>query len=188
MRLTRRQAMLGWVLGSAVLMVLGAFGPWVKALGQSVAGTDGGNDGWFVVAAAAVAAALFYRLREVPAAGIWPLIGGVIGAFVTLYDRNNVQDAIDEGGAFVRALAQVGWGLNLAIVASVSFAVAGAVWWRKYDDIFPVAPLADPPGSHDALAAPSATAPAAAESDHAVTPAMPGPTAPPEQPATELRT
>lgn len=136
MTVTRQQAMLGWVLGSAALMVLGAFGPWVKALGQSVSGTDGGNDGWIVVAAAVIAAVLFYRLREVPAAGIWPLIGGVIGAIVTLYDRNNINDAIEEGGAFARALAQVGWGLNLAIIASISFAVAGALWWRKHPEIY----------------------------------------------------
>jgi hypothetical protein len=174
MTVTRQQAMLGWVLGSAALMVLGAFGPWVKALGQSVSGTDGGNDGWIVVAAAVIAAALFYRLREVPAAGVWPLIGGVIGAIVTVYDRNNINDAIEEGGAFARALAQVGWGLNLAIVASISFAVAGAVWWRKHPEIYsdermstpvtrdtPERPATDtrPPRDSDAT---TATAPAAA--------------------------
>ena len=33
-----------WVFGSAALMVVGAFGPWVKALGQSVGGTEEGAD------------------------------------------------------------------------------------------------------------------------------------------------
>jgi hypothetical protein len=36
-----RKGLQYWVLASALGMVLGAFGPWVKALGQSVSGVDG---------------------------------------------------------------------------------------------------------------------------------------------------
>jgi hypothetical protein len=120
-----------WVLGSAALMVLGAFGPWVKAFGLSAGGTDGSNDGWVVVAAAAFSALLFAVQRMRRAAGVWGLLGGIAGLAVTLYDRARLQNAIDEGGEFTRAVAQVGWGLNLSIAASASLLVASAVHvWR----------------------------------------------------------
>lgn len=45
-----------WGLISAGLMVLGAYGPWVTALGISVSGLDGTNDGWFVAGAAVLGA------------------------------------------------------------------------------------------------------------------------------------
>lgn len=116
-----------WVFASAAAMVVGAFGPWVKALGESVRGTDGSNDGWFVVAAAALGALLFYVLRSRRTAAIWPLLAGAVGIAVTLYDRSDLQDRINQGGALFQALVQVGWGLNLALAASVSMAVAALV-------------------------------------------------------------
>jgi FtsH-binding integral membrane protein len=119
-----------WVFASAALMAIGAFGPWVKVLGLSVNGTDGGNDGWIVVAAAVVGGVIFARKREQRAAGLAPLLAGAVATITCVYDRQNVSDAISEAGAFGEALAQVGWGLNLALLASISFAVAGAVWWR----------------------------------------------------------
>lgn len=131
----RRQAVLSWVLGSAGLMVVGAFGPWVKALGMSASGTDGSNDGWVVVAAALIGGGLFALARESRRlSGLVAVLGGVLGLAVTIYDRHNVQSAIQEGGAFVQGLAQIGWGLNLALVASVSLAVAGLVWQTNAGD------------------------------------------------------
>lgn len=126
----KRQGLQIWVLVSVALMLLGAFGPWVKALGQSVGGTDGSNDGWFVVAAAGLAGLLFYLARTRRVAGIWPLLGGIGGLGVTLYDRNNIHDAIS-GNALAQALVQVGWGLNLAVIASASLTLAGLVWLLK---------------------------------------------------------
>jgi hypothetical protein len=122
------QAVRWWVLGSAVLMVVGAFGPWVKALGQSVSGTDGSNDGWLVVAAAVIGGLLFYATRTSRSAGVWALLGGIAGIGITLYDRSHVQHAINQGGALARALVQIGWGLNLALAASVSMTIAAAVY------------------------------------------------------------
>jgi hypothetical protein len=109
-----------WVLGSGVLMLIGAFGPWVTVLGISVSGTDGSNDGWLVVAVAAIGGGLYYAMRRRRDAGVWPLLGGLAGLAVTAYDRENLQAA----GVFAGVL-QVGWGLNLALIASVSMAVAG---------------------------------------------------------------
>jgi hypothetical protein len=46
----------------------------------------------------------------------------------------NVQDAIDQGGALVQAVARVGWGLNLTLLASASLAIAGVVWVALGED------------------------------------------------------
>lgn len=116
-----------WVLGSGALMLIGAFGPWASVLAMSVGGTDGSNDGWLVVAAAVIGGGLCYVARRGRWAGVWALLGGVVGSAVTVYDRGNVQDAIDRGGAFAQALVHVGWGLNLALIASLSMALAGVV-------------------------------------------------------------
>jgi hypothetical protein len=126
-------------------MAVGAFGPWVKALGQSVGGTDGSNDGWLVVAAALIGGLLFYMTRTQRAAGVWALLGGIAGVAVTLYDRSNVQNAINSGGALTHALVQVGWGLNLALAASASMAIAGAVYWVKQKEQRLTPPESAPP-------------------------------------------
>src|SRR5262245_36247760 len=81
-----------WVLASAALMVVGAFGPWIKALGQSVGGTDGSNDGWLVVAVAVLGALAFYAIRKFRGSAILALLGGIAGIAVTAYDRSNIQD------------------------------------------------------------------------------------------------
>lgn len=151
-----------WVLGSAALMVVGAFGPWVKALGVSVGGTDGSNDGWLVVAAAAIGGLLFWSLRERRGGGIWALLGGIAGAAVSLYDRSNVQDAINQGGAFTQALAQVGWGLNLDLIASISMTIAAAVYIFQTQDqpgLRPILPPSEPPPVEGPPATPPPTAP-----------------------------
>lgn len=124
----RGQAVQWWLLGSAALMVIGAFGPWAKALGVSVSGTDGSNDGWLVVAAAVIGGALFWGTRVQRYGAMWGLLGGVAGAGITLYDRSNIQNAINQAGPLGRALAQVGWGLNLDLLASISMAVAAIVY------------------------------------------------------------
>jgi hypothetical protein len=141
-----RQGLQWWVLGSAALMVVGAFGPWVKALGQSVGGTDGSNDGWLVVAAAVISGLLFYAMRAQRAAAVWPLLGGIAGLAITLYDRSNVQNAIDKGGPFAQALVQVGWGLNLGLAASASMTVAAAAYWlAQHEHEAPLLPPVPPP-------------------------------------------
>jgi hypothetical protein len=133
-----------WVIGSAVLMIVGAFGPWVHALGISVAGTDGSNDGWIVIVAAAVGGLCFYKIRSERTGAVWAIIAGIVGIAVTLYDRTNMQHAIKKGGAFAQALVQVGWGLNLALVASVSLAVAGVVVFRRAAGDTSASPLPPP--------------------------------------------
>jgi hypothetical protein len=108
-------------------MALGAFGPWVTVLGISVDGTNG--DGWLVLGAAGVAALalLLHRRRPSKGKALWALLGGAVGTAITIYDRNNLSSAINDGGTLTRGLAQVGWGLNLALIASISLGIAGLV-------------------------------------------------------------
>jgi hypothetical protein len=126
--LMRIQGVQAWALGSAGLMVIGAFGPWAKVLGASVSGTDGQNDGWVLAAFAALAALLSLGRSASKITGFWLLISGLAGTGVTLYDRHQVSAAISQAGALGQALAQVGWGLNLAMLASVSLAICGLTW------------------------------------------------------------
>jgi hypothetical protein len=126
--LDKRLAFLAWMLASAAFMLIGAFGPWVKALGFSVSGTDGSNDGWIVFAAAVIACVLVLLMRRSRLAGLWALLAGGIGAGVTIYDRNNVSNELSKGGEFAQSLVQIGWGLNLAMIASLSLSIAGLIW------------------------------------------------------------
>lgn len=124
----RRQWFVVWGLASVLLMLIGSFGPWLTALGSSVGGTDGSNDGWVVVAAGVIGGLIFVTTRSNRGAGLWALIAGVIAAIVTIHDRSHVSSVISQSGAFAQALVHVGWGLNLAMVASISFALCGLVW------------------------------------------------------------
>jgi hypothetical protein len=109
-------------------MLIGAFGPWAKILGASVSGTDGHNDGWFLAAFAALAALLSFARSSSKSTGLWLVITGLAGAAATLYDRNQISAAISQAGALGQALAQVGWGLNLAMLASISLTISGITW------------------------------------------------------------
>jgi hypothetical protein len=126
--LTKDQRLATWVLASGALMVIGAFGPWLKIFGLSVSGTDGSNDGWFVVVAGLLGSLLFYLARERMAGALWPVVAGLVGVFTTLHDRQHFRHAIDQGGIFGQELIKIGWGLYLALFASASMAVAGIVW------------------------------------------------------------
>jgi hypothetical protein len=126
-----RQGTFLWLLGSGLLMVIGSLGPWVTALGISGAGTDiplgrhFPSSGWWVVVGAAGGAGLSYFTRQNRDAGVWALLGGTLGAAATIHVREDTQSAIDRGGALGHALVHVGWGLNLALLASASMFIAG---------------------------------------------------------------
>lgn len=103
-------------------MVVGAFGPWAKALGLTVSGTDGSNDGWLVALCGGIGLALLLVAQPRRRALYGCLLAGVAGLAVTVYDRNKISDAAADAGPF-GSLVEVGWGLNLAMVASGSLAV-----------------------------------------------------------------
>lgn len=126
------QPVLIWALVSAGLMLIGAFGPWAKVLGLiSVNGTDLDHDGWIVVVAAVLGGLLLFATRTARAAGGWALVAGLVGAATTIYDHHRMTSLISKGGPIASALIHVGWGLNLAMAASVSLTLSGLVWFVR---------------------------------------------------------
>ena len=116
-----------WVAASAALMVVGAFGPWLKLFGDPVRGTDLTNDGWIVVAFAVLAGATFLWMRRSRLAAIPAIAGGALGAYTAIENRRIMDDVEVE-------FFQIGWGLNLAILASISLAISGLVWVMTFKD------------------------------------------------------
>jgi hypothetical protein len=125
-----------WALGSTALMAIGSFGPWVTFLGFSVGGTEG--DGWFVLGAAVVGAALVFWQDKSPAH--WRLIAaavaGAVGLAVAAYDWSQIEgvasDAEDELTAALAAAVSPGWGLILSVLASTSLVAALVVHYVKF--------------------------------------------------------
>jgi hypothetical protein len=118
-------------LAAAVAMLIGAFGPWAKVIGivnVSVSGTDGSNDGWLVVVAAlaGIGALALYTWHKGRFWALGTVLAGVGGTFVTYHDRGNVTDVANDSTSELAAF-QVGWGLNLALGASIVFGVVGGV-------------------------------------------------------------
>jgi hypothetical protein len=110
-------------------MVIGAIGPWARALIVTVSGLDG--DGWFVLLAGVAAAALLYWRRD----RITPLIPGVsalmgaIGFAVVVYDGKDIfGDQSSDDALFGDVdLVTPGWGIIMAGVASAGLILA-SLW------------------------------------------------------------
>lgn len=119
---------------SALLMIVGGFGPWAKAsvllggtpiFSTTVNGTEGGGDGWIVIAAAGVAIALLVVI-----AFTWrrwlaliPLIAGAIGAATAGYDISDIN-SLSESNARATADASAQWGIYVSLIASIGLAIA----------------------------------------------------------------
>jgi hypothetical protein len=120
---TRRTAL---ALAGAVIIIVGALGPWAQALGGilSVKGSAT-TDGKFVLAVGA--AVILSRILK---RGAVPLvIGGITAGAVAIYDIANIQSKID---ADAREFgAAVGWGLSAVLVGAVVLLVAAATNERK---------------------------------------------------------
>ena len=113
-------------------MAVGALSPWAKVLTVTIGGTDDSNDGWIVLGAAVVSLVclLFYAFYR--GASRWlmigPLAAGIVGGAITVYDRSNLSDRISEANSTLFGqVADIGWGLNLAMVASILLAVSALV-------------------------------------------------------------
>jgi hypothetical protein len=120
---------LWWGLVSAVVMVIGSFGPWAKVLGLlTVNGTDEGGDGWVVIGAAAVGvvALVLWRMRGRG----WLVLTELAAAAAlatTIYDRIDLEGTTD--GVDVGALVDASWGIYVAMIGSASLAGAAIVGW-----------------------------------------------------------
>ncbi len=169
-----------WALASAIAMVVGAIGPWIKAPpGISISGIDGSNDGWLVIVVAVFAALFAYPATRYRSRGVHglTLLTGAAGVAITAHDRHNIHNRL--GGGAVGRLAHVGWGLNLALLASLSLIAAALVLLAVTSTATPVeeAPV---PADVDESAEPEAPVPEAAE------PGVPEPeAAEPEVPESE---
>jgi hypothetical protein len=105
-----------WALGGAVLMAVGAIGPWATALGVvDVSGTNGG-DGWVVIVVAGVAVLGLFVSALRPAA-IIALITALIGGAVGVVDLNDIESR----GAAVQAA----WGIYAVLAGSLVLLSAG---------------------------------------------------------------
>lgn len=112
-----------WAVASVVLMLVGAFGPWAKVADLlTIKGTDGGRDGWVVVGAAGVAALVL--LLYVRFGRGWlvvlSLLAGLAGAATTAYDISGIES----GGELFGDLVRTQWGIYVALVGSISLALA----------------------------------------------------------------
>jgi len=89
----------------------------VALVAASVSGIDGLNDGWLVLGLAALGGFALYGARSGKKSGLGIPVIGAATAALSIYERRHVSHL---GG-----LVQVGWGLNLILVGSISLIVAG---------------------------------------------------------------
>jgi hypothetical protein len=125
---------LWWAVGSTVLMLVGAFGPWAKVLGiVTVNGTDDGKDGWIVVGAAAVAAIVIGSFVRWPRRWLLtlPILAGIAGAATAAYDINDIKSLAPTSDSLFGSVEVVdtGWGIYLALVSSLSLILASIALW-----------------------------------------------------------
>jgi hypothetical protein len=123
-----------WIELTAAAMVAGVYGAWVKVGPSSLAGTTAGSRGWIVFAAALVAAGVAWFRRATRSAGVYVFVAGAVALAAAVYDRTHLA-AIIGGGRVVTAAAGAGWGLYLALAASILLAVAGLVWVAALADL-----------------------------------------------------
>ncbi len=112
-----------WAVGSLVLMVVGAFGPWATVLDNTINGTDDSKDGWFVLGAAVVAALLLvgYVVRRRPWYAIVAMLAGLASAATAAYDIVDTNNIASQTG---NGLVRTEWGIYLSLVASISLGLA----------------------------------------------------------------
>lgn len=112
---------------SSLFLVASVFSTWGSALGVDVTGTGevvevavrgiGGKDGILILAVAVVAIILLL-IKKVP---IWiPLVLGIFGFIVSFVDIFAMRTAVAEVNG------DVGWGLYVALLASIGITV-GAI-------------------------------------------------------------
>ena len=126
-----KAGILAWALVSAGLMAIGAFGPWLNALGiLSLTGWDvQKKEAGGLIAIALLGGLMVFLYRESTSAGVWALFAGFAGLALTGWEHHRITSVF--GGVdpqyetLEKALIHIGWGLNLAIFASVSLMVAG---------------------------------------------------------------
>jgi hypothetical protein len=119
-----------WGLVSALVMAIGAFGPWAKILGLvTVNGTDNGGDGWVVIVGAVLGGIAFALWRAW--SRNWLVVSALAAAAAlatTIYDRVDLERTT-ANGVDVGSLIDAGWGIYIAMLGSLSLGIASVVGW-----------------------------------------------------------
>jgi hypothetical protein len=115
-----------WALGSLVPMAVGAFGPWVTVEGLTIHGTDDGRDGWVVVGAAAVAGLALVFFLRFPRGwlAVITLLAALAGVGTTAYDIQDINGFASGSLLFAEVDVSAEWGIYVALVGSISLALA----------------------------------------------------------------
>ena len=155
-----RAGILAWALLSAGLMVVGAFGPWLNALGiLSLTGWDvQKKEAGGLVVIALLGGLMVFVYRSSISSGVWALFAGFAGLALTGWEHHRITSVFagvdPRYQTLERALIHIGWGLDLAIAASVSLMLAGLASFfleaapqrgattpaRRYDPNLPAVP------------------------------------------------
>jgi hypothetical protein len=123
-----------WIETSALLAVVGVFGPWITVHGSSIPGTSAGSRGWLVLSAAFVAAAVFWFRSWTRSAGVYVALAGVVAVAAVSYDRSHLANVLG-GNSVVAEHVGAGWGLDLAFAGAVSVTIAGVAWVLSRTDL-----------------------------------------------------
>lgn len=136
----RVAALLLSVGGSAILMTVGAVGPWLTVFGVDSSGLEG--DGTIVLAAAAVAIGSLALGARALAVRRWPVvvtgIAGAVSLAITSYDAFELYQAASSGVRSVLGfqLVQLGWGFVVAWAASAALC-ASSMWALRRTSLKP---------------------------------------------------
>ncbi|TMM13215.1 MAG: DUF2510 domain-containing protein [Actinobacteria bacterium] len=144
-----RQGILAWALVSATVVVIGAFGPWVTALGVvSISGTTVSKHPYILAGLGLIGAAFVWVRRATNVAGVGAMLVGVAAGALSLYDRHHLSSLLHSAGPIGSAFVHIGWGLNATLAGSVSLLLSGVAWflfvtdeadeWRKRAAAAPV--------------------------------------------------
>jgi Protein of unknown function (DUF2510) len=132
-----RAGLFVWALVSAGLMTVGAFGPWVTALGViSVNGWDvQKKEAGILIVLALLGALAVFTQRTTSTSGSVAVFAGLGGLLLTGWEHHRITSALASAAAAsstqsfihmdVGAIVHVGWGLDLALLASASLMLAG---------------------------------------------------------------
>ncbi len=115
-------------------MAVGAVGPWLKVGRRFSGGVQQGHV-WLILVLAIAGAGLLIAWRQRRMAGFAALVSGVVGFGIALYDRSHwgvFLSIHSQPGVLVVYYSDgpvhLGWGLYLALFASLSLALCGLVW------------------------------------------------------------